>query len=126
MTVTLKHKTKITVPKSIRRKAGLKPGDQVEFKVSDRTITIVPKLTPDEIQDEREIRDPKIRAAIRKSYQEFLAGESRPIQELFAARATRSKSKRRKDWRRRTLERTLTWGRIACPPKFRCGDPSAG
>lgn len=96
MTVTLKHKTEITVPKSIRRKAGLKPGDQVEFKVSDRTITIVAKLTPDEIQDEREIRDPKIRAAIRKSNQEFLAGKSRPIQEFFAERATRTKRRRRK------------------------------
>jgi AbrB family looped-hinge helix DNA binding protein len=90
MTVTLKSKTEITVPKSVRRKAGFKPGDQVEFKVSDKTITIVPKLTPDEIQDEREIRDPKVRASIRKSYEEFLAGKSRPIQELFAERAARA------------------------------------
>ena len=65
MTVTLKPKTEITVPKSIRRKAGLKPGDQVVFKVSDRTITIAPKLTLDEIQDDQEIHDPKIRAAIK-------------------------------------------------------------
>ena len=63
MTVTLK--TEITVPKIVRRKAGFKAGDRVEFKVSNRTITIVPKLTPDEVQDEEEIRDPKIRAAIR-------------------------------------------------------------
>lgn len=96
MTVTLKQKTEITVPKSVRRKAGLKPGDRVEFKVSERTITIVPKLTPDEIQDDREIRDPKIRAAIRKSHQEFLAGKSRPIQELFAERVTRTKRRRPK------------------------------
>jgi AbrB family looped-hinge helix DNA binding protein len=49
MTVTLKPQTEITVPKSIRRKAGYRPGDQVEFKVSGRTITIVPKLsTPDD------------------------------------------------------------------------------
>ncbi len=96
MAVTLKPKTEITVPKSIRRKAGIKPGDQFEFSVSGRVINIVPKLTPDEIQDEREIRDPKIRASIRKGYQEFLAGKSRPIQELFAERAARSKPKRRK------------------------------
>lgn len=38
------RKTEITVPKSIRRKAGFKPGEQVEFRVSDRAITIVPKL----------------------------------------------------------------------------------
>jgi AbrB family looped-hinge helix DNA binding protein len=43
MTVTLKPKTEITIPAGIRRKAGLKPGDRVEFKVSGRTITIVPR-----------------------------------------------------------------------------------
>ena len=96
MTVILKSKTEITVPKSIRQKAGFKPGDRVEFQVSDRTITIVPKLTPDEIQDEREIRDPKIRAAIGKSYQEFLAGKSRPIEELFAERAARTTKRGRR------------------------------
>lgn len=84
MTVTLK--TEITVPKSVRRKAGFKPGDKVEFKVSDRVITIVPKLSPDEEQDKREIRDPKVRATIRKSYEDFLAGKSRPIEDLFAER----------------------------------------
>jgi AbrB family looped-hinge helix DNA binding protein len=87
MTVTLKPKTEITVPKSIRRKAGIKPGEQVEFSVSGRTINITPKLSADEIQDEREIRDPKIRKAIREGYQEFLAGKTRPIEELFAERA---------------------------------------
>jgi AbrB family looped-hinge helix DNA binding protein len=96
MTVTLKSKTEITVPKSIRRKAGLKPGDRVEFKVSGKTITIVPKLTADEIQDEREIRDPKVRALIRKSYEDFLAGKSRPIQELFVERAARPAGRRRR------------------------------
>lgn len=96
MAVTLKSKAEITVPKSVRRKAGFKLGDQVEFQVSDRSITIVPKLTPDEIEDEREIRDPKVRGAIRKSYEEFLAGKSRPIEELFAERAARATSRGRR------------------------------
>jgi hypothetical protein len=38
---------------------------------------IVPKLTPDEMDDERELRDPKIGAAIREGRQEFLAGKTR-------------------------------------------------
>jgi AbrB family looped-hinge helix DNA binding protein len=82
MTVTVKTKAELTVPKSIRRRAGYQPGDQVEFKVSGRTITIVPKLTPDEIEDEREVRDPKIRAMIRQSKQDFLAGKTRPAEML--------------------------------------------
>ena len=84
MTVTLKPKTEITVPKSIRRKAGIKPGDRVEFSVTGRVINIIPKLSSDELQDEQEIRDPKIRRAIRKSHEEFLAGKSRPAEQLLA------------------------------------------
>jgi AbrB family looped-hinge helix DNA binding protein len=95
MTVTLKPKTEITVPKSIRRKAGIKPGDKVEFSVSGRVISIIPKLSPDEIQDETEFRDPKVRAAIRKSSQEFESGESRPAEELFAVRLLRNKKSNR-------------------------------
>jgi AbrB family looped-hinge helix DNA binding protein len=96
MTVTLKPKTEITVPKSIRRKAGMKPGDQVEFSVSGRVINITRKLSPDELQDEREIRDPKVRAAIRQGYAEFLAGKTRPMAELLADRATRSRKRPRR------------------------------
>jgi AbrB family looped-hinge helix DNA binding protein len=44
MTVTVKDKTPLTVPDQIRRRAGLKQGDQVEFKVSGGVINIVPKL----------------------------------------------------------------------------------
>ena len=51
-----------SVPKSIRRKAV------------SRVINMTPMLSPDELQDEQEIRDPKICAAIGKSHQEFLAG----------------------------------------------------
>ena len=47
MTVTLKPKTEIMVPKSIRRKAGIKSGDEFEFSVSGRVINIIPKLSPD-------------------------------------------------------------------------------
>ncbi len=43
MTVTLKANTEIIVPRSIRRQAGIKAGDEVEFRVSGRVISIVPK-----------------------------------------------------------------------------------
>jgi bifunctional DNA-binding transcriptional regulator/antitoxin component of YhaV-PrlF toxin-antitoxin module len=81
MSTTLK--TEIAVPKSIRRKAGFKPGEPVDFKVSNRRITIVPRLTPDELDDEREIHDPKIRKALRDGYREFLAGKTRPIENFW-------------------------------------------
>lgn len=45
MTVTLKNKMPIVVPDAVRRKAGLRSGDQIEFKVSGRVIKIVPKVS---------------------------------------------------------------------------------
>lgn len=38
--ITVKKKTPLTVPGSVRRRAGFKPGDQVEFKASGGVITI--------------------------------------------------------------------------------------
>jgi len=93
MTLTVDNKP-IVIPDAVRRKAGLRRGDRVEFKVSGRAITIVPKLTPDEIQDEREIRDPKIRKTLREGHQEFVAGKSRPIEQLFAERTAARRPKR--------------------------------
>jgi len=94
MTVIVKPKTEITVPKSIRQQAGIKPGDRVEFSVTGSLINIRAKLSPDEVQDEREIRDPKVRAAIQASHAEFLAGKSRPATEFLASRAARTNKKR--------------------------------
>jgi AbrB family looped-hinge helix DNA binding protein len=48
MIITLKPKTEITVPKSIRLKAGIKAGDRFEFSVSGRVISIFPKPPSDD------------------------------------------------------------------------------
>jgi AbrB family looped-hinge helix DNA binding protein len=83
MTVTLKPQTEITVPKSIRRKAGIKPGDRVEFSVSGRVINIRPKLSPDELADYLELRDPKACRAIQESNADIAAGRVKPAEELL-------------------------------------------
>src|ERR1700736_1259157 len=46
MTVTLKDKNQLLVPLSVQRRAGLKTGARLEFKVSGSVITIVPKPPP--------------------------------------------------------------------------------
>jgi AbrB family looped-hinge helix DNA binding protein len=49
MTVTVKNKAPLVVPFAVRRRAGLKSGDKLEFKVSGGVITILPKPpTPDD------------------------------------------------------------------------------
>jgi bifunctional DNA-binding transcriptional regulator/antitoxin component of YhaV-PrlF toxin-antitoxin module len=70
MTKTLS--TPLVVPETVRRKAGLRRGDQIEFRVSGRAIMILPKgpaeggeFTPAErralerglAQSEKEYRD---------------------------------------------------------------------
>jgi AbrB family looped-hinge helix DNA binding protein len=44
MTITVKNKTDLVVPASVRRRAGIKAGDRLEFKVSGGIINIIPKL----------------------------------------------------------------------------------
>jgi len=45
VTVTVKNnRIGLVVPPSVRRRAGIKPGDRLEFKVSGGIINIIPKL----------------------------------------------------------------------------------
>jgi AbrB family looped-hinge helix DNA binding protein len=73
MTVTLKPKSEITVPKSIRRKAGIKAGDRFEFSVSGRVITILPK-PPVAHDDYTPAQRREIDARLAKSDEDILAG----------------------------------------------------
>ncbi len=52
-------------------------------------IPIVGIMDIDEFEDYLEIQDPKIQMEIRQSYQEHLAGKSRPIEEFFKELDTR-------------------------------------
>ena len=58
MTVTVKNRTPLVVPTAVRRQAGLKTGDKLEFRVSGGVITILPKHTDDkETPAQREVID---------------------------------------------------------------------
>jgi len=46
MTIVANDKTGLVVPPSVRRQAGIKNGDRVEFRVSGGVINIVPRLSP--------------------------------------------------------------------------------
>ena len=48
MTTVVKNRMPIVIPPAIRRQAGLKAGDRLEFKVSGNIITVLPKtVAPD-------------------------------------------------------------------------------
>lgn len=44
MTTVVKNKVPIVIPPAIQRRAGIKVGDHLEFKVSGGIISILPKL----------------------------------------------------------------------------------
>jgi AbrB family looped-hinge helix DNA binding protein len=44
MTTVVKKKTPIVVPESLRRRAGIKPGDRLEFRVSGGIINIIAQV----------------------------------------------------------------------------------
>jgi bifunctional DNA-binding transcriptional regulator/antitoxin component of YhaV-PrlF toxin-antitoxin module len=75
MTITVKNKTPLVVPPAVRRQAGLKSGDRLEFKVSGRVITILPK--PSAADDEYTAAERRaIDHGITQSEKEYGAGKS--------------------------------------------------
>ena len=62
-------------------------------------IPIAGLMDIDEFEDYLELQDPKVRADIRKSHQEYLAGKGRPaeklLEELRAEEEKRTKARRR-------------------------------
>jgi len=91
MTVLVKPKSDLVVPKSVRRKAGLRAGDRVEFAVSGRVIHIIPKLpyADDTFTDEES-------ALIVKARREMRAGKSVSLEQVEHELARKSTSRRRK------------------------------
>ncbi|HXB66960.1 MAG TPA: hypothetical protein VNY05_01885 [Candidatus Acidoferrales bacterium] len=76
MTTIVKDKAEVMVPRSIRRQAGIKAGDRLEFKASSRTITITatePAYKPTKAEA----------AAIRKGEAEIARGEFVTLDDLL-------------------------------------------
>ena len=75
MTVTVQKNVSLAVPSEVQRRAGIKVGDQLEFKVSGGIITILPKLpTADDeyTPEQRRIID----ARLAESQEDFKKGRS--------------------------------------------------
>jgi AbrB family looped-hinge helix DNA binding protein len=73
MTVTVKQKNEIVVPRSVRRKAGFKAGDRLEFRASGGVITILPEL-PTADDDYTPEQRKAVDARLRESEDDFKKG----------------------------------------------------
>ena len=105
MTITVKNNTDLVVPASIRRQAGIKSGDRLQFKVSPHTITITAAVPPAYKATKTEL------AAIRKGEAEIARGECVTLTDLLhdldrprrksGTKAARKVSRKRPDEDRR-------------------------
>ncbi len=73
MTVTVKNDLPLVVPRSVSRRAGIKRGDQLEFRVSGGVITILPK-TPESDDELTPEQSAVIDARLAESEEEVRAG----------------------------------------------------
>jgi bifunctional DNA-binding transcriptional regulator/antitoxin component of YhaV-PrlF toxin-antitoxin module len=85
MTVTLKNKTPLVVPDRVRREAGFKTGDLLEFKVSRGAVTILPKpLVAQDLDDTLTAAEAKI---VRRGEAQLKRGKSKPWRDVKHALA---------------------------------------
>ncbi len=102
MTVTVKNDAALIVPPSVRRQAGIKAGDRLEFRVSGRVITIVPKLpvADDEYTPEQRRRmDQEIAQGLEDIRKGRTYGPFNTVQEMAAsieANITKSRLRKRR------------------------------
>jgi AbrB family looped-hinge helix DNA binding protein len=70
MTITVSNKKELVVPQSVRRQAGIKSGDRLEFKVSGGIINIIPQppLADDYTPTQRKIIDARLAEARKGPY----------------------------------------------------------
>ena len=98
MTVVVKKEAELVVPRSVRRRAGIKEGDRVEFRVSGRIINIIPNGAPaaDEVPPkQRAIIDARLAAARKGPYHGPFKNADDAIEFLRKeVRSRRSKQKR--------------------------------
>lgn len=75
LTVIVRSNTPTAAPPSVRRRAGIKSGDRLDFKVSGRVITILPNL-PESDDKYTPAQRKAIDRGIAESEREYAQGKS--------------------------------------------------
>ena len=76
MTVTVKNKTPLVVPNRVRREAGFKTGDKVQFKVARGTVTILHE--PPATHDADDALTPAEAKKVRHALKQVREGKTKP------------------------------------------------
>ncbi len=75
MVTTVKKNTPIVIPESLRRRAGFKVGDRLEFKLSGGIINVIPEL-PSADDEYTPAQRRKIDAELAKSIEDVRKGRT--------------------------------------------------
>ena len=104
MTVTVKNKTPLVVPPAVRRRAGLKSGQEIELKVSGGVISIrrkLPSADDEYTPEQRRIVDAQLAEGLAdiktgrvhgpfSTHKEFIASLHKEAKRLNRTKAKRS------------------------------------
>jgi len=105
VTVTVKNNVPLVVPPAVRRQAGLKSGDKLEFRVSGQVITILPK-PPDADEEYTPEQRRIIDARLAKAEEDIKAGRvhgpfTAKEAEVFVERLAKERAAKKTARRRR-------------------------
>jgi bifunctional DNA-binding transcriptional regulator/antitoxin component of YhaV-PrlF toxin-antitoxin module len=98
MTVTVKNRASLAIPPQVQRRAGIKPGDRVEFKVSGGIINIIPELpsaNDEYTPTQRRVIDARLRQAKKGPYYGPFETADEAVKFLRAEIRARKSSKRK-------------------------------
>ena len=103
--MTVKSKSVLTVPPEVRRKAGIKIGDRLEFRVSGGIITILPDLRSADgeyTKEQRSLLDKQLAAGLDDIRKGRVSPKFETVEEMLTSlKADRSPSPRQKKSRGR-------------------------
>ena len=98
MTIVVKERDPLVVPLNIRRRAGIKAGDRLEFKAARGVITIVSRsrITDEETPEQRKIIDAQLAEGLENIREGRVSKRFDTVEEMLASLKGSSPKKPRK------------------------------
>ena len=98
MTTIVKERAPLVVPLTIRRRAGIKPADRLEFKAARGVITIVSRsrIASDETPEQRRIIDAQVAEGLEDIREGRVSPPFDTVEEMLVSLKSSSPKKPRK------------------------------
>lgn len=98
MSIVVKERDPLVVPLNIRRRAGIKPGDRLEFKVARGVITIVSRsrIADEETPEQRKVIDAQLAEGLEDIREGRVSKRFDTVDEMLASLKGSSPKKPRK------------------------------